>query len=125
MSVIPKAGLASSLVLLAILAAWALAPGRSADARPQYKKAFDGKYSKTLKKTNCFICHDKENPEDKKKHNAYGKAVKASLPGKINEKDAKKVAKMLDEAAKKDSGTEGKTFGDLIKDGKRPAGDDE
>ena len=92
-----------------------LAP--SADARPNYNKEFWDYYPslKEHKETGCGTCHGK----DKKVRNDYGKAVGEDLGGaKVTEAD--KVKEAFKKAAEKKSSTEGKTFGDLIKDGKLP-----
>lgn len=90
------------------------------EARPQYKVAFSKKYGDTIKKVDCKICHPKES---KKVRNDYGDALGKAL-GKPNTKDADKIDKALDTVAKKDSKVEGKTYGDLIADGKNPGSDE-
>ena len=97
---------------------------RDAQARPDYYKTFSDKYPdlKTLAEADpvkkCGVCHG----ADKKMRNDYGKAYGTAL-GEKNVKHADN-AKKLEEALKKieseKSGTDGKTFGDLIKDGKLP-----
>lgn len=93
-----------------------LAP--SADARPNYNKEFWDMYP-TLKDfkegTSCGACHGKE----KKVRNDYGKAVGGAL-GEAKVMDAEKIKAALKKAEGEKSGTDGKTFGDLIKDGKLP-----
>lgn len=103
-----------------------VASQNSAEARPQYlkhktepEKSFLGMYpdvkeAETLK---CGVCH----PEKSKKvRNNYGKAIQKALGDKKNEMDADKIAAALKEAEKAPSGTEGKTFGDLLKAGQLP-----
>ena len=90
----------------------------SAQARPPYDKAFKEAYPALKALTDeakCGVCHGKE----KKERNDYGKAVGAAM-GAANVKDAEVIAKALKKAEEGKSGTEGKTFGDLIKDGKLP-----
>ncbi len=108
----------SGLVCLAVFTGAAVLSSATAYARPNYNKEFWAKYDKeigSLKQTGCKACHG----EDKKVRNDYGKAVGKALGGpKITDVDKIKAA--FDEAAKEKSATEGKTFGDLIKDGKLP-----
>ena len=55
------------------------------------------------------------------RRNDYGKAFGTALgPDAKSVKDADKVKAALEKAAKEKSSTEGKTFGDLIKEGKLP-----
>jgi cytochrome c553 len=89
------------------------------DARPEYNTQFWDKYPslKDLKEeTKCSACHD---PKDKKIRNDYGKAVGTAL-GEPKIKDAEKIKAALTKAEGEKSSTAGKTFGDLIKDGKLP-----
>ncbi len=96
---------------------------QSADARPKYYKYFKELYPEVqdLSKTKCFICHtDKK----KKKFNNYGHAVKECLGEKAkNVKDVELIKKALKAAEAKKSKVEGKTFGDLLKENKRPGED--
>ena len=93
-----------------------LAP--TADARPNYNKAFWDEYPALLKAhadTKCDACHGKE----KKVRNDYGKAFGEALGGaKVT--DAEKIKAALKTAEDKPSSVEGKTFGELIKDDKLP-----
>jgi hypothetical protein len=91
----------------------------SVQARPNYCKTFIAEYANVdaAKTAKCAICHDGE-PKDKKWNNygqAYGKAL-----GKKKADDAEAKA-ALEKAAGEKSAVDGKTFGDLIKDGKLPA----
>jgi hypothetical protein len=102
-------------VALAAANIW-LAP--KADARPEYNTQFWDMYPslKDLKEdTKCGACHGKE----KKVRNDYGKAVGMAL-GEPKVKDAEKIKAALKKAESEKSATDGKTFGDLIKDGKLP-----
>lgn len=87
-----------------------------AEARPQYKKAFAEVYGEKIEKVDCKICHPKES---KKIRNAYGTAFKKALD-KPNEKDAGKIKDALEKVEKEKSKVDGKTFGDLIEEGKSP-----
>ena len=100
---------------LAILGAAVSAP--EAQARPQYLKSFIESYpslADAAKMKKCGICH----PKDKKMRLDYGKAVGEGL-GKKNQKDAKVIAESL-KKAESAKNSDGKTFGELIKDGKLP-----
>lgn len=92
----------------------------TAQARPLYSKTFVGKYDKVVeaKTAKCTICHSK--PKDKKQRNNYGIAL-GKLLGAKNQKDAAKITEGLKKAEAEKSAVEGKTFGDLLKDGKLPA----
>jgi len=81
----------------------------------QFKKKYQNLGS-LVSKTKCYVCHASKN---KKKRNDYGKALKKII-GKKNEKDIKKIIAALDKVAKEKSSVKGKTFGDLIKEGKLP-----
>lgn len=91
----------------------------TAQARPNYLKAFKAEYGKKYDadtKLTCAVCHPSKS---KKERNNYGAAFGKSLTKK-NEKDMKALTEALGKAAKEKSATEGKTFGDLIEDGKLP-----
>lgn len=88
-------------------------------ARPPYKKEFDAKYANLATASaaaKCNVCHvpDKEKTE----RNAYGKELAKHLT-KNDAKDVEKIKKALSdvESAKAPGG---KTFGELIKEGKLP-----
>lgn len=88
-------------------------------ARPQYGKAFPTEYPKLAeqaKEAKCGLCHP---GKSKKMRNSYGMAVGAGL-GMKNQKNAKMISAALKGAESKKSDVEGKTFGDLIKEGKLP-----
>jgi hypothetical protein len=109
---------AAALVLAANLAA-------NLEARPQYNKEFTEvvKANPALakaqdSKSNCNLCH--QGIKSKKNHNEFGHAIIKVLKTK-NEKDVATIKKAFDDAAKeKVPGQDGKTFGDLIKDGTLP-----
>ena len=117
MKLLAKTGFAAVTLIAVAMVALAVT-SKPAEARPGYKKAFEKTYPKV--KADCNICHDKAKPMDKKLRNDYGKALDEAL-GEENVKDAKKVQKALKEVEGKDSKVEGKTYGDLLKSGKRPA----
>lgn len=108
--------------LFAVLGAFALVglaiSAPEAQARPSYPKMFIGKYENMkdlVAEVKCGVCH----PEmDKKIRNDYGKALVEALDGAKNAKeDAFNAA--LEKAAAAKNG-DGKSFGELIKDGKLP-----
>ena len=96
--------------------------GHTASARPQYSKAMGVQYPDFLKKhgkegkLSCAICHP---TKLKKERNNYGLAL-SKVVGKKNQKDEAKLKEAFEKAAKEKSATEGKTFGDLIKEGELP-----
>lgn len=109
--------LVSCVVIAAVAGLMVLS--QPAQARMEYFNAFKGKYSNLQKADldkKCAICHA---ANDKKMRSDYAKAVEKALGAKMV-KDMEKINKALDEAAKGDAG-DGKTYGDLLKDGKLPA----
>lgn len=97
-----------------------------AEARPDYNKTFWMQYAGELAAqagVKCVVCHV---GEDKKNRNDYGKAVGEALlskevGGMKNEKNVDKIKAALKKAEAGKSAVDGKTFGDLIKEGKLPA----
>jgi len=93
------------------------------EARPKYNAAWLKKYDAVVKandvttKVKCAVCHP---GKEKKDRNAYGKAVGAAL-SKKNEMDLKAIDAAFVKAEAEKSETEGKTFGDLLKEKKLPA----
>jgi cytochrome c2 len=94
---------------------------QEASGRPQYNKAFfegypDNKEAAALAaNAKCTVCHG----ADKKMRNDYGAAL-GKVIGAKNEKDEVKIKDALKEVEGEKSGTDGKMFGDLLKDGKLP-----
>lgn len=105
---------------LAIAAGLLLASGPQVLARSHYSEAFRKTYDKDLSgnaaATQCTVCH--YGPV-KRSRNDYGKAIAKALKIR-NERDAAAIRAALEEAAKQPSAVKGKTFGDLIKEGKLP-----
>ena len=97
-----------------------LAP--QAQARPQYLKAFAGKYE-SLKaaadEKKCGVCHG-EGGKNKKAVSDYGKAVAEAL-GEKNVKDEAAIAAALTAVEGKKCGDGDKTWGDVLKAGLPPA----
>ena len=102
----------------ALMAALFLGFGSSADARPNYNKAFQAKYPDlaAAKEAKCNVCHE---GKDKKVRNDFGMAFSKDLDGK-KVMDAAKIDAALDKVASEPSAVSGKTYGDLIKEGKLP-----
>lgn len=100
------------------VATFVLSAPQQAEARPQYLKAFTETYDiAEAKELKCGVCHG-EKGKNKKVVSDYGKALGKAL-GKKNVKAADDIKAALKEAEKGDAG-DGKTFGDLLKDGKLP-----
>ncbi len=112
-----------------------LAVAAPAQARPPYKKEFDAKYAKAdgteiekalaakAEKAKCNICHKGKSKKDR---NAYGEALSQFLK-KEDEKDLEKIRASLDKVSemksKKDD-DKSPTFGELIKNGDLPGGEE-
>ena len=112
----------SGVLVLAI----AFVAATEADARPQYQKAFLGKYKKVTaaKKAKCNVCHRKKKAGEKgKPRNDYGVALGKSLP----KKNCKVVAKIVEALTKTEKAKVSKdkkekvTYGDRLKAAKLPA----
>lgn len=101
---------------LAFVVASVFSAGRDAEARPQYLKAFAGKYDKVADKAKdakCGVCHP---AKSKKVKNDYGTALGKSLTMK-NQKEDLEAA--LDKAGKMKN-ADGKAFADIIDGGELP-----
>src|SRR5690606_29569310 len=101
-------------------AVWLSLPTPSAEARPQYFEQFNKTYptlAKAAESQKCGVCHGMGS---KKERNHYGKAIVGALGESKNVKELKEVEKAIKAAESKESSTKGKTFGDLIKEGKLP-----
>lgn len=111
-------GLMRGMMVAGCVAGLVIGFGARVEARPNYKKAFDTTYEKVAKenKTTCNVCHE---GDDKKKRNNYGEALSKNI-AKM-EKDEAKIKEAFTKTEKEKSAIEGKTFGDLLKDGKLPA----
>jgi hypothetical protein len=101
---------------------WGIAVGfslvSSAEARPEYNKVFWEHYARQLSAhhAKCTACHSRP---DKKSRNNYANVLKAKL-GAANVKDHDQIRSALNEAAEEASAIAGKTFGDLIHEGRLP-----
>ena len=114
-------GLMRVVMVTGVVAGLAVGFNARVEARPNYKKTFDATYPDVVKnaeggKTNCLVCHE---GDDKKKRNNYGEALSKNITKM--EKDEAKVKEALTKTEKEKSAIEGKTFGDLLKEGKLPA----
>ena len=110
----------------AVAVAMFVTTGSEALARPKYANVMNSTYPDLAKKKGtdgkltCAVCHPKT---DKKVRNNYGAAVGGKLEKK-NETDEAKIKEALTKAEGEKSATEGKTFGDLIKEGELPGTSD-
>jgi len=109
-------------------------PAHAIDA---FKKEFVNKYVKkessdpnekafaeAATKANCNVCHVGKN---KKERNEYGKALDELLDKKADMKNSKKIQDALETVAGKNSkpgDSTSPTFGDLIKQGRLPGGEE-
>ncbi len=90
----------------------------SVDARPNYLPQFKKTYPdfKPVETAKCTVCHF---GKEKKNRNDYGTSIAKAL-GKQKVMDNDLIKKAFEMAAGEKSSVEGKTFGDLIKEGKLP-----
>lgn len=130
------------VVLLLVCGMVVSLSANAALAIPAFKKEFDARYvdsepqtpekealGAAVKKAKCNVCHGKdENGKDSKKvRNAYGEALSELLDKKEDAKNKEKINEALDKVAEMKSDPDddnSPTFGDLIKEGKLPAGDE-
>lgn len=107
------------LFAVAVVAAASLAVVGPADARPQYQKGFGEEYpglKAEIDRVRCDACHC---AKDKKTRNDYGEALRKALKVK-NEKRLDVVRQAMRAVEKEPSAVGGKTFGDLIDEGRLP-----
>ena len=96
--------------------------------RKQYAdKEKNPEYYKTVKEAKCWVCHqyDPEEPKKKKKHNRYGEELEKLLDKKKDKKDVEKIIEALKTVAAMHSDPKDEkspTYGELIKQGKLPNG---
>jgi hypothetical protein len=108
---------------LSLAAGFFISGQQRAEARPLYfMKAFRPAYPKLdaeIKKAQCTVCHYGMNKKDR---NNYGTALHEALGKNEKEiKDLEKVTQALKKIEEKPSAVSGKTFGQLIQEGKLPA----
>ena len=97
------------------------AAAQTADARPQYFDTFKGQYQNVMEanKQKCNVCHY---GKSKKNRNNFGELFGKTLGQKNVPKDKQEpVKEALTKVESEKSAVEGKTFGDLLKEGKLPA----
>ena len=103
--------------------------GSTASARPKYVAVMSAMYPELAAKhgkndkLTCTVCHPAEDNKKKKLRNNYGVALEKGL-AKKNETDEDKIKEAIAKAEKEKSATEGKTFGDLIKELELPGTDE-
>lgn len=111
---------------------------QTAEAVPPFKKEFDLLYVKkdsseandqalvvAVEKVKCNVCHK---GKDKKQRNAYGEELAKLLDKKADAKNPEKIKDALEKVSQLPSvpgDSAAPKFGDLIKEGKLPGGDDE
>jgi hypothetical protein len=91
------------------------------EARPPYLETFQKQYPNVMEasKQKCNVCHF---GKSKKNGNNYGESVGVALGAKnIPKAEQQKVIDAMKKVEAEKSAVEGKTYGDLIKDGKLPA----
>jgi len=118
-----KAIITCALVVAAVLV---VATARRAQARPAYYNIWRQTYpavdkaNKVNSEVKCNVCHV---GTDRKKRNAYGKAITEALGGKTNLKPSNKkaIVAAFKKAEAADSETSGKTFGDLLQNNELPS----
>jgi hypothetical protein len=124
------------LVTLAVLCSVVFLGSSRAVAIPKFKSAFAKEYvnkeknpefAELVKKTSCWLCHnyDPENPKKKEKRNRYGSELSKLLDKKKDKKDVKKMAEAFKQVAQLHVDPKDKkspTYGELIKQGKLPGG---
>jgi hypothetical protein len=97
---------------------------QQAHARPYFLKMWIEAYPDVAKdndvkeKVKCNVCHVGTN---KKMRNAYGKALQKAFGKKLKKSDDQEFNDGLKKVEGEKSETEGKTFGDLLKDKKLPS----
>ena len=109
-------------VCVAIVLASGIAGLQSADGRPQYLKGFAEKYphlKDDARAGKCSVCHC---GKSKKGHNNYGDALETALKGAKNVKNADQIDDMLSDVEDEPSHVPGRTFGELIAEGRLPGG---
>lgn len=109
-----------TMTLAALVAGAVLsADPRPVQARKEYLDCFVAKYESVAdlaKEQKCLVCHGKK---QKAQRSDYAKALEKALGEKMV-KDKDKIGKALDSVAAQQY-ADGKTYGDLLKDGKLPA----
>jgi len=103
-----------------------LALQAAAVARPRYLSVFVSTYRSNYEATRvglrqCTVCHDRTS-NDKYPTNNYGEAMApAARKAKASGETEESIRNVLKEAESLPSAIDGKTFGDLIREGRLPA----
>jgi len=87
--------------------------------KPDSSEANDKALAAEVETAKCNVCHA---GTSKKERNAYGNALADLLDKKEDAKNVEKIRDALKTVAAMPSGTDGATFGDLLKQGKLPGG---
>jgi len=87
--------------------------------KPDSAEANDKALVAEVETAKCNVCHA---GTSKKERNAYGNALADLLDKKEDAKNVEKIRGALESVAAMPSGTDGVTFGDLLKQGKLPGG---
>jgi hypothetical protein len=106
------------LTAVAVAGAIFMYSARPAQAQMQYMKAMAAKYegvAAQIDTQKCAVCHGKQ----KTQRSEYAKALEKAL-GEKKVKDVEKINSALDAVAAMEY-ADGKTYGDLLKEGKLPA----
>jgi hypothetical protein len=136
---LPMKKFACTLGLIGFVLVAMLALGvDSARAIPPFKKEFDAKYVKkesndpnekalaqAVERVKCNVCHK---GKDKKMRNSYGEELAKLLDKQTDAKDPQKIQEALEKVAqmRSDANNDNSpTYGDLLKQGKLPGGDEE
>ncbi len=85
--------------------------------KPDSAEANDKALVAEVETAKCNVCHA---GTSKKERNDYGNALADLLDKKEDAKNVDKIRKALETVAAMPSGTDGATFGDLLKQGKLP-----
>lgn len=106
----------------------------TASAIPPFAAEFKARYVKenpetdeekalaaAVEKVKCNVCHM---GKEKKERNAYGKALDELLDKKEDAKNKEKIQEALEAVEEMKADEDGPTFGELIKEGKLPGGEE-
>lgn len=107
----------ASIVTVAAVLGLMVSGPKQASAQKQYLDAFIAKYDiAEAKEKKCLVCHG---AKSKKERSDYAKALEEALGEKKVKDEAKIMAALATVEGKEYE--DGKTYGQLLKDGKLPA----
>lgn len=110
---------ASLLAIVAVAGLMMVSAPQQADARPKYLATLKKNYEKIADQAkDCGVCHGGPKGKEKKQLSDFAQELKKAL-GKANETDADKIGEALGKVCEKEC-QDGKTYGDLLNDGKLP-----